>query len=149
MVACVCSLCTTFLTRETRRRARTSKLEDTTPHDTRTVFVSLCRSILCHCVERYLLDRLPYAQNAQNRLLSLHIKPPPPLPNGSEFPPRRKYLRPYSFQPYQAPAITAPNIRKRVKDGIQLAPVSVGRSLSRGASAAERIAEDTATEMIL
>jgi hypothetical protein len=36
-----------------------------------------------------------------------------------------------------------------VKDGNQLAPDAAGRSLSRGASAAERMAEDTATEMIL
>lgn len=81
----------------------------------------------------------------QNRLLSAHIKPPPPLPNGSE---SRKYLRPYVFQPYQAPAITAQNIRKRVKEN-QPAPDSGTRNLSRGASAAERIADDTVTEMIL
>ena len=51
------------------------------------------------------------SQNAQNRLLLAHIKPRPPLPNGSELPTKRKYLRPYTFQPYQAPAITAPNMR--------------------------------------
>lgn len=84
-------------------------------------------------------------QNAQNRLLSAHIKPPPPLPNGSEL---RKYLRPYVFQPYQTPATTAPKIRKRVKEN-QPAPDSGVWNLSRCASAAERIAEDTATEMIL
>ena len=78
-------------------------------------------------------------------MLSAHIKPPPPLPNGSE---SRRYLRPYVFQPYQTPAITAPNIRKRVKEN-QPAPDSGAWNLSRCASAAERIAEDTVTDMIL
>ena len=36
-----------------------------------------------------------------------------------------------------------------MKDGNQLAPDAAGRCLSRGASAAERMAEDTATEIIL
>jgi hypothetical protein len=123
-----------------RRRARASKPEDTTPYNSRTIFVSLCRPILCHCVKQYLSDRLPYAQNAQNRLLSAHIEPPPPLPNGSELPSRQKYLQ---------PAITAPDMRKRLKDRIQPVPDSMVRSLSRGASAAERIAEGAATEVIL
>ncbi|SRR6266436_4104655 len=87
-------------------------------------------------------------QNTQNRLLSAHIKPPPPLPNGSD---SRKYLRPYIFQPYQSPDIAAPNIRKRVIENQENQPAldSGVWNLSRGASTAERIAEDTVTEMTL
>jgi hypothetical protein len=102
--------------------------------------------MISRVIERYLLYRIRYAQNAQNRLLSDHIKPLPPLPKGSEL---RKYLRPYIFQPCQTPAIAAPNIRRRVKDQNQLAPDFGGICLSRGASAAERRAEATETEMML
>jgi len=81
-------------------------------------------------------------------LLSDHISPPPPLPKDPECLPR-KYLRPYVFQPYQAPAIAAPKNKRLLKDGNQLALAGGGRSLSRGVSAAERIAEDVEIEMTL
>ena len=144
MVSCMrnwCNRCPTFLTRETWQCARASKFEDTAPHDTRhTVFVSICHLILCHCVEVFIKD----CQTPRTLRMACH-QPTSSLhpPEWIRIPTKPEISTTHTFQPYQAPAITAPNIRKRVMDRIQPAPDSVGRSLPRGASAAERIVEDT------
>jgi len=53
------------------------------------------------------------------------------------------------FQPYQIPASATPNSRSQVNDVDQLVLGRGGVCLSRGVSAAERIAEDVETEMML